>query len=132
MTEMAHRVAARYIQKLADQPPGQRKRVRELTRPINKPKGIDRQVVQEEAESKDQGDDIVRPDSRDVQPRDVFYPPLPRNVSVRDFAESGKDMSKAIDTQIPKDKGFETVKNLSEYLIRTEGGGEGGPEGDKP
>ena len=131
MRGMAFRIAARFIQKLADQPLGQRRRVRELSRPLNRLKGINRQVIRDEAESKDKGEDIVKPNRRDIQPSDVFYPPLPRNVAVRDFAETNKDMSKAIDKQIPKDKGHKTVKNLSQYLIETEGGGEGGPEGEQ-
>lgn len=125
------RVVARFLQKLAEQPPGQRKRVRDRARPINKPKGIDRQTLREDANSKkpDETQDIVKPHSRDIQPKDVFFPPLPKNVAVRELAETGKDLSKALDKQIPKDRGYETVHNLSQYLIETMGGGEGGPEG---
>lgn len=139
MSEAALRVAARFQQRvagrlarrfMADQPPGQRKRVHDISRPINKPKGIDRKVVREEAKTEER-EDTIEPNKRDVQPKDVFNPPLPRNVAVRDFAETGKDMSKALDKQIPKDKGHETVNNLSQYLIETGGGGEGGPEGKK-
>lgn len=134
ISRMAHRIVVRFLDRLADQPPGQRKRVHEMARPINKPKGIDRSVIREDAESKkpDEEADITKPHSRDIQPKDLFSPPLPKNVAVRDFAETGKDLSKALDKQIPKDKGYETVDNLSQYLITTEGGGEGGPEGKNP
>jgi hypothetical protein len=131
MTEMAERIAARFIRKLADQPPGQRKRVREMVTPINKPKGISPGITKDYAESKSKGDDITTPDARDVQPKDVFKP-LPKDTSVLNLVETGKDLSKSLDKQVPKDKGHETVNNLSEYLVRTEGGGEGGPEGKDP
>jgi hypothetical protein len=131
VSDMASRIAARFRRKLADQPPGRRKHVHDLVRPINKPKGIDQGIVQDEAESKepDKETDIIKPHHRDIQPKDVFSPPLPKNVAVRDFVETGKDLGHALDKQVPKDKGYETVNNLSQYLIRTEGGGEGGPEG---
>jgi len=128
---LARRVAARFAQKLADQPPGQRKKVKELVTPINKPKGISPEITKDYAESKSQGDDITIPDARDVQPKDLFKP-FPKDTGVLNLVETGKDLSEALDTQIPKDKGHETVNNLSEYLVRTEGGGEGGPEGKKP
>jgi hypothetical protein len=50
-------------------------------------------------------------------------------MGVRNFAETGKDLQKALDRQIPKDKGYDTVRNLSQYLIRTQGGGGTKPEG---
>lgn len=128
-SRLASRVVARFLQKLADQLPGQRKHVHELVRPINKPKGISKPVMKDEGKPQTEAEDAVEPHRRDVQPSDVFNPPLPRNVAVREFAETGKDLSKALEKQIPKDKGHETVHNLSQYLIRTEGGGEGGPEG---
>jgi len=128
-SRQASRVVARFLQKLADQLPGQRKHVHELVRPINKPKGISKPTIKEEGKPQTETDEAVDPHRRDVQPSDVFNPPLPKNVAVREFAETGKDLSKALKNQIPKDKGHETVHNLSQYLIRTEGGGEGGPEG---
>jgi len=124
---LAWRVARRFR---ADQAPGQRKHVRDLTQPINKTKGVDREILKEHGESKTEGEETVTPQRRDILPKDVFTP-QPKDVGVRDFAESGQDLSNAIKNQIPKDKGYETVKNLSQYLIRTEGGGEGGPEGKK-
>lgn len=128
MNKLTARVVARYLLQ-ADQQPGQRKHVRDMVRPINKPKGVGRKTIEDEGKSKSKGDGITKPDKDDVTPRDVFYPPLPKNVGVREFAETGKDLSDAVDRQIQKDKGHETVDNLSQYLIRTEGGGEGGPEG---
>lgn len=121
-------VAARYLKKLADQPPGQRRRVRQLTQPINKPRGVSRQVVREFGTTKDKGEETTKPDRRDIQPKDVFTP-SPKDVGVLNLVDTGKDLSKALDKQVPKDKGYDTVSNLSQYLIRTEGGGEGGPEG---
>lgn len=121
------RVAARW-QRQADQAPGQRRHVKKLSDPINKPKGIKREVTKDYAKSKDTGDDTTKPHRRDIQPKDVFNP-TPDVTGVLNFAETGKDLSRALDNQVPKDKGYETVKNLSQYLIRTEGGGEGGPEG---
>ena len=102
--------------------------MRELSNPINTPRGIKRKIVRDEGKSKTKGDEIIKPDRKDVQPKDVFDA-TPNFTGVRNFAETGKDLSNAIDNQIPKDKGYETVKNLSQFLIRTEGGGEGGPEG---
>jgi hypothetical protein len=119
------RVVARYL--LAGQQPGQRQRIREMARPINKPEGVDLSVIEDEGRSKSEGDDTTKPDKNDITPRDLFYPPLPKNTGVRNFAETGKDLSDT--TGIEKDKGYETVDSLSQYLIRTEGGGEGGPEG---
>jgi cellulose biosynthesis protein BcsQ len=118
-SRLASRVVARFLQKL----------VRELARPVNKLKGISKPTTKDEGKPQSKADDAVEPHRRDVQPSDVFNPPLPKNVAVREFAETGKDLSKALEKQIPKDKGHETVHNLSQYLIRTEGGGEGGPTG---
>lgn len=125
---LALRVAALF---LADQPPGQRKHVKDLTNIINKPRGIDRSITKDYAKSKDTGEGITQPAPTDIRPQDVFNPE-PGNTGVRNFAETGKDLAKPLDKQVPKDKGYETVKNLSQYLIRTEGGGEGGPEGKQP
>lgn len=123
------RVAARF-QRQADQPPGQRKRVRDNTDIINKPRGIGREITQDYAKSKEVGENIVKPDPRDVQPKDLFNP-VPSNIGVLNLVETGRDLSRALDKQVPKDRGYETVNNLSQYLIRTEGGGEGGPEGKR-
>jgi len=121
------RVAARYQRKMADQPPGQKQRARKITSPINRPKGIGKGITKDYGESSDTGLEAAPAHRRDIEPEDVFNP-LPKDVAVRNFAETGKDLSKAIHTQIPKDKGYETVKNLSQYLITTQGGGEGGPK----
>lgn len=126
---LALRVAARWLK--ADQPPGQRDHARKLTQPINKPKGIKRQIQKDHGRTEDKGDEKVKPDRRDIQPKDVFSP-TPKDTGVLNLVETGKDLSQPLDKQVPKDKGYETVKNLSQYLIRTEGGGEGGPEGKEP
>jgi len=115
------RVAARFLR--ADQPPGQRKKDKELVKPVNKPKGIDRSIVKEHGKAMSDGhDETVSPDRRDIRPEDVFIP-KPDQTSVRNLAETGKDLSKTIEREIPKDKGYATVKNLSQYLIETGGGG---------
>ncbi len=128
---LARRVADRFIRKLADQPPGQPKHVRDMVTPINPPKGVSPGITKDYAESKSTGEDTALPHARDVQPKDVFKP-VPRDVGALNLVETGKDLSQALDRQVPKDKGHETVDNLSQYLVRTEGGGEGGPEGKKP
>lgn len=131
---IAHRIAlawrvARRFQ--ADQRPGGKENARKRTQPINPPKGIMRDIVKENGEEMRKGQpDTVKPERKGIQPKDVFTP-TPDNTGVRDFAESGTDLQHALKSQIPKDKGYETVKNLSQYLIRTDGGGEGGPEGRK-
>lgn len=131
MSDLVKRVAARWLQKWADQSPGQRNRARRLTQPINKPKGVSRQVVREFGTTKEKGEEVTSPDRRDIRPKDVFSP-TPKDVGVKNLVDTGKDLSKALDRQVPKDKGYETVNQLSQYLIRTEGGGEGGPEGREP
>lgn len=115
------RVVAAYRRNLqADQAPGARQRARKNTQPINKPKGIDRDVVKENGVSKEKGEDIVKPQSKDIRPKDVFTP-TPDNTGVLSLVQSGKDLSKALEKQVPKDKGHDVVYNLSQYLIRTEG-----------
>jgi hypothetical protein len=123
---IALRVVRRF---LADQPSGARREVRKNTKPINPPKGIDRSLVRDNAKSESPGpQETPTPNRRDVQPKDVFHS-TPRHINVRNLAETGKDQAKAIEKQIPKDKGYDVVRNLSQYLIRTDGGSEGGPEG---
>jgi len=115
------RVAARFLH--ADQPPGMRKEVKTLVAPVNKPKGIDRAIVKEHGQLMDDGnEDTISPDRRDLRPQDVFIP-KPDQVSVRNLAETGKDLERAIRKQIPKDRGYDVVRNLSQYLIETDGGG---------
>lgn len=117
---LALRVAARFQ---AAQQPGQRKEVNKLTKPINPPKGISRDVVKDQVRTDDEGnDETIKPERKDIQPKDVFTP-KPRNMNVLNLAQTGKDQDKALRDQIPKDKGYDTVKNLSQYLVRTEGGG---------
>jgi hypothetical protein len=125
---LAHRVLARFLQ--ADQPPGARSDAVRLTHPINKPKGIKPSIVKEHARGVEHREDQLKPDSRDVRPEDVFAG-TPNQMGVRNLAETGRDLQNALDKQIPKDKGYGTVYNLSQYLIRTDGGGDSGPAGKK-
>jgi len=125
---VAQRVVARFLQ--ADQPAGARQEAVRHTHPINKPKGIDPDIVAEHARGVDHREDQLKPDRRDIRPEDVFAG-TPNQMGVRNFAETGHDLQKALDKQIPKDKGFDTVYNLSQYLIRTDGGGDTKPVGKK-
>lgn len=95
-----------------------------LTHPINKPHGIDTDIVEEHGRSVEthfaEGTPGYGP--RDIRPEDVFAG-TPDQMGVRNFAETGRDLQHALDKQVPKDKGYDAVSNLSQYLIRTEGGG---------
>jgi len=114
------RVAARYL--LADQLPGMRKRVEDMVLPINKPRGILRQIVKDHGQRLDLGiENFVSPDRKDIRPEDAFAG-TPNQMGVLNLAETGRDLSKVLKTQIQKDKGYDVVRNLSQYLIRTEGG----------
>lgn len=123
------RVAARFLR--ADQPPGARQDATKALRPINKPKGIGHETVKEYVRTEDDyNDETIDPKRTDIQPKDVFVP-KPRNMNVLDYVNKGwpgsandyTDMMHAIQHQIPNDRGHETVYNLSQYLIRTQGGG---------
>ena len=129
MDLVALRVAARF-QRVADQAPGARQRARVLTQPINKPRGIDRAIVKDNGNLMGGHSDTIDPDRRDITPKDVFTP-TPNNTAVLNLAQTGHGLEKALEKQVPKDKGYDTVKNLSQYLIWTDGGGEGGPQGKK-
>lgn len=123
---LALRVAARF-QRRADQPAGARAEVKKNVTPINKPKGIAPVVVKEHVVTETVDG---KPQRRDIRPSDVFSP-KPRNMNVLDLARSGwpgsardyQDMDDALRNKVPKDKGYATVNNLSQYLVRTEGGG---------
>lgn len=121
MTRLAYRVVVRYL--AANQPPGARSDAKKMTHPVNKPKGIDPDIVREHGRGvAAPHDHHIQPDRRDIRPEDVFAG-TPDQMGVRNLAETGKDLSKALDHQIPRDKGYDTVYNLSQYLIRTDGGG---------
>lgn len=132
---MALRIAARF-QREADQAPGARKETRDLVKPINKPKGISKDTVRDYVTTDTDRADSMEPDRRDLRPSDVFQP-KPRNMNVLDLARQGwpgtsadyAGMETAIRKQIPKDKGYATVKNLSQYLVETGGGGGTKPVG---
>lgn len=125
-SSLALRVAARF-QRQADQQAGARKEVRELVTPINKPKGIAPVIIKDNAVTEKGGG---KPQRKDIQPKDVFSP-KPKNMGVLDYAKSGwpgtdkdyEDMDSALRNKVPKDKGHDTVNNLSQYLVRTDGGG---------
>lgn len=112
---LALRVAALW-QRTAEQPPKARQEARKRTQPINKPRGIDRKIVKENGESRMEGTDVTKPHHRDIQPKDVFSP-TPDVMGVLNLAETGKDLSRALDRQVPKDKGYDEVSNLSQYLL---------------
>lgn len=122
---IADRVVARW--KGADQAPGQRKRVRKLVAPINPPKSIPKKVQREMAETVAVGDEVTEPDRRDIRPNDVFQSTTD-TMGVLNLAQTGRDFE---NDKVERNKGYDTANNLSQYLIRTEGGGEGGPEGKK-
>ena len=129
------RVAARFLRYAAN-PAKARQDARDLLTPINKPKGIAPSTVKEQALTDKARDTDTKADNRDITPKDVFTP-KPKNMNVLDYVRKGwpgdstdyKDMEKAIRKQIPKDKGFATVKNLSQYLVETGGGGGTKPVG---
>lgn len=127
MDNIILRVAARYQR--ANQPSGARQEAKKLTHPINKPRGIDPDIVSEHGRSvENHFEETVKPERKDIRPEDVFAG-TPAQMGVRNFAETGKDLQRAIDNQVPKDKGYDTVRNLSQYLIYTEGGGGTKPVG---
>jgi len=129
MDAIVFRVAARF-QKRAAQPADAKDDALRLTSPINPARGIAPSTVKEHVRTETDIADQVEPDHRDILPEDVFTP-KPRNMNVLDYVRKGwpgdsatyQDMTKALEHQVPKDKGYHTVFNLSQYLVRTEGGG---------
>jgi hypothetical protein len=115
----ASRVAAAYVRALSV------KTVRENALPINKSKGIDKAVVRNNVVTDSDREDSVKPLRGDIQPKDVF-PATPNNTAVLSLAQSGRDLARALEKQVPRDKGYDVVRNLSQYLIRTEGNGSPG------
>lgn len=107
-----------------------RRDAEKLVKPINRPKGMSRSTVKDYLTTYDERDEAMDPAKRDLRPKDVFQP-KPRNMNVMDYATRGwpgtsddySDMERAIRKEIPKDKGYATVSNLSQYLVETEGGG---------
>lgn len=127
------RVVARYLEAK-----GLRQEVHRLTKPINTPKGFSHETLKEYVKTEDIHDDTVVPFHTDVRPQDVFSP-KPKNMAVLNYARHGwpgdassyTDMEHATRVQIPKDKGHDAVSNLSQYLVRTEGGGSAEAVGQK-
>ncbi len=119
-TVLVLRVAARFQREATKANP--RQEARAEVKPANPPKGIDKSIVRENGKQELHTDDTVLPGKRDVRPEDVFVA-KPRHTGVLNLVETGEDLSHALKNQIPKDKGHDAVSNLSQYLIRTEGGG---------
>lgn len=117
-------MAARY--QLADDP---RENAREQNTVINPLRGISDESEKDFVTDGERSDS-VEPAKRDIRPEDVFRP-VPKHVSVRDYVRQGwpgsssdyEDMDDALSDDVPKDKGYDTVKNLSQYLLETKGGG---------
>lgn len=113
MDILAKKVACRFAAE------NRRKNVRELTHPINKPKGVDPAIVREEGKQDLSREESIKPKRTDIRPEDVF-PGNPKWVAVQSLVSKPKGMEKAIEKQIPKDKGYDAVSNLSQYLIETQ------------
>lgn len=125
MKTIVARVVAKWLQRKADQLPGQRKKVQEFTNPINPPKGISPELKKQQGVTLSEGEDMVDSDRKDIKVKDVYYPSR-NSLGVLNLAETDKGFSVS---QVKNDRGYDTVKTLSQYLIRTEGGGQGEPEG---
>jgi len=121
---IVHRVHARFL--AAARLPSNRQEAVKHTHPVNKPKGIDPDIAADHGRGVGERGDAVKPAKRDLRPEDVFSG-TPNQMAVRNLAETGRDLSRALDKQIPKDKGYDAVSNLSQYLIETAGGGSGTP-----
>jgi hypothetical protein len=130
VTPLALRVAARF-QKRAGQPPSAKGEAFRLTSPINPARGIAPSTVKEHVRTEGETfDEQVDPHHQDILPEDVFTG-KPRNMNVLDYVRKGwpgnsatyQDMEHATRVQIREDKGYDAVSNLSQYLVRTEGGG---------
>ncbi len=120
-------LADRYLRLAAAR--GDRERARELTTPINAPRGIAKDIQNNNGVADDSHEDASTPGRKDILPSDVFNP-SPNATGVLNLAQTGKDLSQAI-KQTEHDKGHDSVSNLSQYLIRTDGGGSGSPAGKK-
>lgn len=115
------RVAARFQR--ADQPPDARKETRKLVTPINRPKGISREVIKEYGKT-EKPPEGTKPQRYDLRPKDLFQP-TPNSVNMINYVSKGwpgesgdyKDMEQVLNKQVPKDEGYETVSNLSQYLL---------------
>jgi hypothetical protein len=127
VTTIAASVAVRYLTAVDSEI---RQEAINSTHPINKPKGIAPDIVSEHGRSVNHRSDITKPEKDDLRPEDVFAG-TPNQMGVRNLAETGEDLTRALSSQVPKDKGHDVVHNLSQYLIETKGGGSGGPEGRK-
>lgn len=116
MCTSVHRVVAAY--KKANQPSGARQITRQNALPMNSPRGISKGIQQANG-VQTLLEDSIKPDRRDILPKDVF-PATSKNTGVLNLVQTGNDSTKAL-KQIPKDKGYDEVSNLSQYLIKTRG-----------
>lgn len=125
MTDSAIRIARAFLASV-------RSDAKKNTHPINPARGMRKDVVDGHATPMEspRGEDYTKPAKNDIRPEDVFAG-TPNQVAVLNLAETGKDMQNAIRNQIPKDRGYDTVKNLSQYLIETKGGGGTPPVGKR-
>ena len=121
------RVAARFLRQSSKV----RQDAAKAVKPINRPKGMGRETVKDYVRTEDDyNEETVDPKKTDILPKDVFQP-KPLNMNVLDYVNKGwpgtdedyTDMQHAIQREIPKDRGYETVYNLSQYLVQTQGGG---------
>lgn len=110
-----------------------------MTNPINPARGIAPGTVKEHVRTEGETfDEQIDPHTRDILPEDVFTA-KPRNMNVLDYVRKGwpgnsatyQDMEHATRVQVREDKGYDAVSNLSQYLVRTEGGGGAGAVGVK-
>ncbi len=104
---------------------GLRDEAKEDVKPVNRPKGVDQALVRDNGKQDTSHlgeEDTAIPARKDIRPQDVFIA-KPKFVSVQTLVETGHGMENTIKNQIPKDKGYDAVKNLSQYLIETGGGG---------
>ena len=130
---LPRRIVARYLEAK-----GLRQEVRRLTKPINTPKGISHDTLKEYIQTIGDYEDTVPPTRTDIRPQDVFSP-KPKNMAVLNYARQGwpgnastyQDMEHATRDQIRHDRGHAAVSNLSQYLVRTEGGGSANAVGTK-
>jgi hypothetical protein len=129
VTPLGVRVAARFQR--AAQPPDAKDEAYRNTKPINPPRGISPGTVREHVRTEtDTHDEQVDSHPRDITPEDVFTA-KPRNMNVLDYVRKGwpgnsstyQDMEHATRVQVREDKGYDAVSNLSQYLVRTDGGG---------
>jgi hypothetical protein len=99
---------------------------------------MSRETLRDYVKTEETHDETVPPSHTDIRPEDVFSP-KPKNMAVLNYARRGwpgdastyQDMEAVTRDQIRHDKGHDAVSNLSQYLVRTEGGGSAKAVGEK-